>query len=126
MGDLVNARPPRPFRMTFAHGEQNQYRPPRPDLGGKNGAPPPSRLGDVELHTATEASPIATVVFAAPQPLPRYPLGTKAGDHSFDRRPARRCAVCKILGEDLVDDPDLEARTRARAHRDLSLAVGRQ
>jgi hypothetical protein len=124
MRDLVHARFPRPHRVTLAHGEQHE--------GGllglriaRENRPPLTRwLRDVELHAAFEARAVLTFLFATQEPLARRALVAQRVDHRPDSRSRRRCATSEILREHLLDDPDLKARTRARAHDPLSLAVG--
>jgi hypothetical protein len=67
-----------------------------------------------------------TFLFAAPQPLEGHAIAPDLCDHWLDRGSRRPRATGKILIEDLVYHADFEARTRARTHCRLSLAVGWQ
>lgn len=123
---LVNARFPRSRRVALAHRDEHQSRLRRLPVAGEDRSPLAGGLRDVELHAALEARSILAFLFAAPKPLARCALLAQSANYRLDGRPRCRRATCEVLREHPIDHPDLKARTRARAHDCLSLAVGGQ
>lgn len=126
MRDLVHTQLPRSRWVALAHCNQHESRLRSLLVTCKDRSPLTSRLRDVELYTTFEARSILAFLFAAQKPVTRRTLVAQLGHHRLDRRSCRRRTANEILREHLIDRPNFEARTRARAHSCLSLAVGRQ
>jgi hypothetical protein len=126
MGDLVHAQFPRSGRVALAHRDQHEGWPRGLLITGKDCSPLACGLWNVELHATLETRSILAFLFAAQKPLPRSAPVTQRGHHRLDRRSRCRRTTSEVLRKHLIDHPNLEARTRARAHNRLSLAVGGQ
>ena len=126
MGNLIHARLPRSGRMALAYRDQRQGRLQRLSITGKDRSPLARGLRDVKLHATLEVRPVLAFFFAAKKPLARRAFVAERGHHRLDRRPRCWCTASEVLFEHLIDNPNLEARTGARAHDRLSLTVGGQ
>jgi hypothetical protein len=126
MRELVHAPLPRLRRMALPHRDQHEGRFLGLLVTGEDCSPLAGGLRDVELHATPELRSIMTFGFAAQEPLAGSATVAQRRHHRLDRRPRCWRAASEVLRQHLIDHPDFKARTRARAHERLSLAVGGQ
>src|SRR6478672_347211 len=124
--DLVHAWLPRLRWVTLANRHQYQSRLRSRFVTGKDRAPSAGGLGDIELHAALETRSILAFGFAAQKPLAWGAHVTQLSHHRLYCRSRCQRAADEVLLKHLIEYPNLKARTRARAHDRLPLAVGGQ
>ncbi|MDQ3724925.1 MAG: hypothetical protein M3335_03365 [Actinomycetota bacterium] len=115
MGDLVDARLPRPFGMPLAHCDQDQGWDFTLFVTGENRSPSAVGSRDVELDAAAETGSVLPFLFASQQPLERHSFFTQRRNHRLDCCSSRWSGVTEVLSKNLINDANFKARTRARA-----------
>lgn len=116
MRDLVDARAPGPIGVPLTDGNQDQRRFRCLFIGSENRAPPTGGSRDVELHASTESGPVVAFLFTTQKPFARDAVAAHLFYDRFDRCLSCLRAARKVLREHLIDDANLEAQTRTRAH----------